>query len=230
MPEKPTLLGQCQRLLENTYDMRAGVNLEDFVVGLDRCRTLAARVTQEGEDEYGGGARFFYYVSGGDLRMAIFYSDELIEQLERHDPRRGLGEANVMDFVVFLEELSHALHTSLAFREDRRRLLQRSFPAELEVQAKIDVFLTLVFFLQRLAGREALSGTARRWIEANLFDRWAVAYRSPALARRYALALRVGRRAIDYLDALPSGSRLGAVRRLRTLSLREKERLLASRG
>ena len=131
MPERPgppappdaqlSLLGQCQRLLENTYGAAAGVNLEDFVVGPDRCRELAARAPA-GRHDFGEGARFFYYLAGGDLRMAIFYSDELIQRLERHDPRRGLTEVNVLEFVVFLEELSHALHTSLVFRENRRLL------------------------------------------------------------------------------------------------------------
>jgi len=224
-----SLLGQCQRLLENTYGARTGVNLEDFIVGAGRYRQLSAR-TGEHESEYGEGGRFFYYLSGGDLRMAIFYTDELIERLEQHDPRRGLGEANVLEFVVFLEELSHALHTSLTFRENRRRLMSRSFLAELEVQAKIDVFLALVFFLQRLEGAERLSPAARRWIDANLFDRWATAYASPELARRYALALGMGRQAIAYLDGLPSHARLHAVRRLRSLSLRGKRRMLEGRA
>lgn len=224
-PASVSLLGQCQRLLENTYDRETGVNLEDFVVGLDRYRELAARARRTEHEEYGDRARFFYYVTGGDLRMAIFYTDELIERLETYDPRRCLGEENVLDFVVFLEELSHALHTSLTFRENRRRVLRTSFAAELEVQAKIDIFLALVFFLQRLEGG-TLPPAARAWIEANLFDRWAVAYRSPDLARRYALATTLGRKAIAYLDALPSQSRLGAVRTLRALPLREKRRLL----
>jgi hypothetical protein len=224
-----TLLGQCQRLFENTYDARTGVNFEDFVVGADRCRQLTARAAN-GHGEYGEGGRFFYYLSGGDLRMAIFYTDELIERLEAHDPRRGLDQANVLEFVVFLEELSHALHTSLAFRENRRRLLRPSFPVELEVQAKIDVFLALAFFLQRLEGAERLSPAARRWIEENLFDRWATAYASPALARRYALAVSLGRRAIDFLDPLPGHARLAAVRQLRSLSLRGKRRLLEGRS
>ena len=228
--ERPSLLGQCQRLLENTYGARTGVNLEDFVVGASRYRDLSARAAPEHESEYGEGARFFYYLSNGDLRMAIFYGDELIERLETHDPRRGLGEANVLEFVVFLEELSHALHTSLTFRENRRRLMRRSFLVELEVQAKIDVFLALVFFLQRLEGSTRLSPAARAWIETNLFDRWATAYASPELARRYALALSLGRQAIAYLDALPGHARLDAVRRLRPLSLRGKRQLLEGRG
>lgn len=229
-PDPATLLGQCQRLLENTYGTRSGVNFEDFVVGADRCRHLSARVSGRHQSEYGDGGRFFYYLSGGDLRMAIFYTDELIARLEAHDPRRGLGEANVLQFVVFLEEISHALHTSLTFHENRRRLMQPSFLAELEVQAKIDVFLALVFFLQRLEGSERLSPATRRWIEANLFDRWATAYASPDLARRYALAVRMGRQAIAYLDSVPSPGRLAAVRRLRSLSMRGKRRLLEGRA
>ena len=221
-----SLLGQCQRLLENTYAARAGVNLEEFVVGAGRFRQLAARVAGGDHAEYGPGARFFYSLAGGDLRMAIFYGPELIERLEAHDPRRGLGEANVLEFVVFLEELSHALHTSLMFHEDRRRLLSPEFADELEVQAKIDIFLALVFFLQRLEGRRRISPAARRWIERNLFDRWSLSYRSPALERRYGLAATLGRSAVAYLDALPAPRRLDAVRRLRSLPLGEKRRLV----
>jgi hypothetical protein len=223
-----TLLRQCQRLLENTYDTRAGINLEEFVVGAQAYRDLATRAAGTEHAEYGNGARFFYCVKGGDLRMAIFYSEELIEKLETHDPRASLGEANVLEFVVFLEELSHALHTSLSFRENPPRLLSPSFAAELEVQAKVDVFLALVFFVQRLEGGGPLTEAGRRWIEANLFDRWEATYSSPALARRYALALSLGRQAIAYLDALPRHSRLTAVRRFRSLSLEGKRRLVRS--
>ena len=127
-----------------------------------------------------------------------------------------------------LDHLSHALHTSFAFREDRRRLLRRTFPAELEVQAKIDVFLALVFFLQRLEGGGALSPAAREWVLRNLFDRGSTSYGSQELARRYALAARLGRRAVAHHDALPRSRRLDEVRRLRALSLREKTRLLGS--
>ncbi len=222
-----SLLGQCQRLLENTYGTSVGVNLEDFVVGAGRFRHLRARTEAGAEEEYGDDARFFYYLSGGDLRMAIFYSAELIQRLETHDPRRGLGDANVLEFVVFLEELSHALHTSLAFRENSGRLGRRTFPAELEVQAKIDVFLALVFFLQR-RDRAPLTPAGRRWIELNLFDRWSATYRSPDLARRYALALTLGRRAVDWLNGIPADRRVDAVRRLRSLSLAQKRRLLGS--
>jgi hypothetical protein len=220
-----SLLGQCQRLLENTYDARTGVNLEDFVVGPDRCRQLSARAA-DGQEEYGEGGRFFYYLSGGDLRMAIFYTDELIERLETHDPRRGLDEANVLEFAVFLEELSHALHTSLAFRENRRRLTRRSFPAELEVQAKIDVFLALAFFRQRLAGAERLSPAAHRWIETHLFDRWATAYASApgrsasALAVPPRKAAARGRRHLAFSS--PSSSRRSDLTRVGPLSVRER--------
>ena len=230
MGEQPatTLLGQCQRLLENTYGRQAGVNLEDCVVGVNRYRALAAEAAGTEHEEYGDRARFFYSVRRGDLRMAIFYTDALIERLESHDPRRGLGEENVLDFVIFVEELSHALHTSLTFHEDPRRLLGSSFAADLEVQAKIDVFLALVFFVQRLGGGGPLSPAARRWIELNLFDRWAASYRSPALARRYALACTLGRQAVAYLDSVPSHRRVGELRKLRSLTLRKKRRLLLS--
>ena len=90
-----SLLGQCQRLLENTYGQPAGVELADFVVGRDRFRDLRERAGEEAEAECWDGARFFYYVAGGDLRMAIFYSDELIRRLEDLDPRCALGDANV---------------------------------------------------------------------------------------------------------------------------------------
>jgi hypothetical protein len=96
------------------------------------------------------------------------------------------------------------------------------------VQAKIDVFLALVFFLLRLEGGRRLSPAAREWVLANVFDRWADSYRSPELAGRYRAAERLGRRAIAYLDSLPRNRRLEEVRRLRVLSLRAKARLLGA--
>ncbi|MGH7565050.1 MAG: hypothetical protein ACREK5_11615, partial [Gemmatimonadota bacterium] len=91
------LLGELQRVFENTYDRRAGIDLERCVVGPRRCAELASR--SEWHAEMSDSARFFYYIDGGNLRLALFYASETIGALEERDPRRTLGEANVVPFL-----------------------------------------------------------------------------------------------------------------------------------
>ena len=109
------LLGEVQRLFERAYGRPAGVELEACVVGPRRCAELASR--SAGHPEMSDWARFFFYVEDANLRLALFYADEMIEALEELDPRRGLSESNVLPLLVFTEEASHALHTTYAFGE-----------------------------------------------------------------------------------------------------------------
>ena len=64
------LLGELQRMLENTYARRTGVNLERCVVGPQRCAELACSAGWHAE--MSAAARFVFYIRVGDLRLALF--------------------------------------------------------------------------------------------------------------------------------------------------------------
>jgi len=222
------LLGELQHMIERAYGRAAGVELESCVVGRGRFAELAAR-SAEAADERSGWARFFYYVVEKDLRVAIFYDDDVIATLEARDPRRSLTESNLLPFLVFTEEASHAFHTSLAFGEGgSRRVHAPGFLHELELLGRIDAYLTLSHFVQRHARRFADGD--RAWVRHHALARWDVPYDDPALEDRYRSAARLAARFVDHLEALPAARRPAELRRLRRLRWPAKRRTIAALG
>lgn len=213
------LLGELQRVLENTYARRTGVDLERCVVGPRRCAELASSAGWHAE--MSAAARFFYYVRDGDLRLALFYAAETIDALEERDPRRTLGEANVVPFLVFAEELSHAVHTTFAFREGgARRVQPGAFLDELELMARIDAYLVLRHFVLGLTG--GYTPSDRRWARHHAVTRWDVPYEDETIGERYRMAARGADLFLDGLEALPPGRQIDELRRFRRLPLEVK--------
>jgi hypothetical protein len=213
------LLGELQRVFENTYDRRAGIDLERCVVGPRRCAELVSR--SEWHPEMSDSARFFYYIDGSDLRLALFYACETIGALEERDPRRTLGEANVVPFLVFAEELSHAVHTTFAFHDGGSGRVQAvEFLDELELMARIDAYLVLRHFMLGLTGR--YTETDRAWARHHAVSRWDVPYEDAAIGARYRRAARGAARFLDGFEALPAGRQIVALRRFRRLPLSAK--------
>lgn len=219
------LLGELQHAFENTYGRVAAVELEACLVGPDRCAELIAR---SGADhaELSDWARFFYYIEDANLRVAIFYADEVIAALEARDPREALTESNVLPFLVFAEEASHAIHTTLAFEEGGPRRVQApEFLRELELLGRIDAYLLLRHFVRRHAGR--LTARDRAWVRRQAVSRWDVSYHDPALAARYRPAAQLAGRFVDHLERLDAGARLHELRCLRGLGWAGKRRRIA---
>jgi hypothetical protein len=213
------LLGQVQRLFERTYGRPAGVDLEACVVGPRRCAELAARSADH--PEMSDWARFFFYVEDANLRLALFYADEMIETLEERDPRRGLSESNVLPLLVFTEEASHALHTTYAFGDGGpARVAGEEFLAELELMARIDAYLLLRHFVRALARTVEPSDLA--WVRHQALTRWDVPYDDPGMAARYRGAARLATAFVDRLEAAPAGRRLKELRAFRALPMRAK--------
>lgn len=217
------LLGDLQRVFENTYGRVAGVELEACVVGPRRCAELVARCGQAGEaGEMSRWARFFYYLEGPDLRLALFFADEMIDALEATDPRRAISESNVLPFLVLAEEASHALHTTFAFgRDGAARVRGEAFLAELELMARIDAYLLLRHVVG--AHRGALTAADRRWVRHQAIERWDVAYADPRLEARYRGAARGAARYADHLDRLDPPRRVADLRRFAELPARAKQ-------
>jgi hypothetical protein len=213
-------LGDVQRLFERTYGREAGVDLEACVVGPRRCAELASR-SEAGHPEMSDWARFFYYVEDANLRLALFYADEMIETLEARDPRCGLSESNVLPLLVFTEEASHALHTTFAFGDGgAARVAGAEFLAELELLARIDAYLLLRHIVRALARPFSASDLA--WVRQQALTRWDVPYDDPDLADRYRGAARLATAFIDRLEAAPPRRRLAQLRAFRALPMSQK--------
>src|ERR1700760_4458637 len=106
-----TLFSEIQRLFERTY-ATVGVNLEDCLIDRGRCGQLS-RLAGASARELSDLARTFLRRAGDRLFVGIYYSQWLIEQLERHDPRQGISDENIQSLIAFVEEINYALHAPL---------------------------------------------------------------------------------------------------------------------
>jgi hypothetical protein len=215
-----TLLGEIQLLLERTYGT-TGVNFEDFLLSRQRSRVLsemagasAAQISDLG--------RVFLRIRDGKLRMGIYYDVSIIDALEENNPACGLNDENIIPFMVFLEELDHAVHAALKFQEGVRDIHSEVFVRDLELQAKVDSYLVLQKYCAFFNSPQKLTDADRRWLKACVFDRDNAVFEDTVLAERYREANRLARRFVRHLDGLPQTRRTTEVRRFRKLTYSQK--------
>jgi hypothetical protein len=153
----------------------------------------------------------------------------LIEQLERHDPRAGLSDRNIRSLITFVEEINHAVHAALQFRNGTREIASEEFARNLELQAQVDTYLVLLLFVAFFRKTQRVSRTDRRWLRFHLFARSCPdAFRDTNLRGRYLEATELAASYTRYLDNLNGLRRLDEIRRFRSLDYgAKKARVLA---
>src|SRR5436190_10078877 len=223
----PTLFSDITRLLERTY-ASAGIALEDCLIGGERCRQLT-RLAGAQAAELSEMARTFLRHSGDHLAIGIYYSRWLIEQLEHHDPRRGLSNSNIGHLIAFVEEIDHALHAALAFRRGHRDLASEDFARDLELQARVDTYLVLLLFVAFFRKTQRVSRADRRWLRFHLFaSQNPDAFEDRNLRARYLETTELAASYTHYLDTINGLRRLEEIRYFRTLDYGDKKaRILA---
>jgi hypothetical protein len=222
-----SLFSEITRLLERTY-ASAGIALEDCLIGGERCRQLT-RLAGAHAVELSEIARTFLRHSGDHLAIGIYYSRWLIEQLERHDPRRGLSDANIGHLIAFVEEIDHALHAALAFRRGARDVSTEDFARNLELQARVDTYLVLLLFIGFFRRTQRVSRLDRRWLRFHLFQREnPAAFADANLRARYLETNELAACYTRVLDALNAARRVEEIRVFHALEYAgKKERILA---
>ncbi len=222
-----TLFSQIQRLFERTY-AQVGVNLEDCLIDRTRCAQLSMLAGKSAR-ELSELARTFLRRAGDQLYVGIYYSRWLIEQLEQHDPRSGLGDRNIRSLIMFVEELNHALHAALQFKRGVREIAAEDFSRNLELQAQVDTYLVLLLFVAFFRKTQRVSATDRRWLRFHLFARQCPeAFRDANLRGRYLETSELASSYTRYLDTLNGMRRLDEIRRFHSLEYGgKKTRILA---
>ena len=222
-----TLFSQIQRLFERTY-AQVGINLEECLIDRTRCGQLSMLAGRSAR-ELSELARTFLRHAGDQLYVGIYYSRWLIEQLEEHDPRAGLGDRNIRSLIMFVEELNHALHAALQFKRGVRDIASEDFVRNLELQAQVDTYLVLLLFVAFFRKTQRVSATDRRWLQFHLFARQGPeAYHDANLRRRYLETSELAASYTRYLDALNGVRRLDEIRRFHSLDyFAKKQRILA---
>src|SRR5947199_5360397 len=217
-----TLFSQIQRLLERTY-AQVGINLEDCII--DRARSVhLSKLAGASARELNEIARTFLRHAGDQLYVGIYYSRWLIDQLERHDPRSGLSDSNIRSLIAFVEELNHALHAALQFKNGQRAIESEEFARSLEVQAQVDTYLVLLLFVGFFRKTQKVSRTDRRWLRFHLFAAQnSGAFHDTNLRGRYLETTELASRYTEFLDTLNGLRRLDEIRRFRSLDYGTKK-------
>jgi hypothetical protein len=225
-----TLFSQIQKLFERTY-AQVGINLEDCLIDRQRCAQLSLLAGKSAR-ELSELARTFLRRADDRLYVGIYYSRWLIEQLERHDPRAGLGDHNIRSLIAFVEEINHALHAALQFRSGTREVESEDFSRNLELQAQVDTYLVLLLFVAFFRKTQRISKTDRRWLRFHLFARQSPeAFASRNLRARYLETSELASSYTRYLDTLNGMRRLEEIRAFRSLDYAgKKQRILALPG
>jgi hypothetical protein len=218
-----TLFSQIQRLFERTY-AAVGINLEDCLIDGQRSAQLSILAGASAR-ELSELARTFLRCADNKLYVGIYYSRWLIEQLERHDPRAGLSDRNIRSLIVFVEELNHALHAALQFKNGQREIGSEDFARNLELQAQVDTYLVLLLFVAFFRKTQRVTRTDRRWLRFHLFVRQCPqAFRSENLRGRYLETAELASSYTRYLDTLNGMRRLDEIRRFRSLDYTAKRK------
>jgi hypothetical protein len=222
-----TLFSQVQKLFERTY-AQVGINLEDCLIDRHRCRQLSILAGKSAR-ELSELARTFLRAADDRLYVGIYYSRWLIEQLEQHDPRAALSDRNIRSLITFVEEINHALHAALQFKNGIREIGSEAFARDLELQAQVDTYLVLLLFVAFFRKTQRVSRTDRRWLRFHLFERQCPnAFQDRNLRARYLETTELASTYTRYLDTLNGMRRLDEIRRFRSLDYSEKkERILA---
>jgi len=222
-----TLFSEIQRLFERTY-AQVGINLEDCLIDRQRCGQLS-RAAGASARELSVLARTFLRRADDQLHVGIYYSRWLIEQLERHDPRRGISDANIRCLITFVEEINHALHASLQFQRGVREIATEDFARNLELQAQVDTYLVLLLFVAFFRKTQKISRTDRRWLRFHLFSSQSPdGYSCPNLRGRYLETGELAASYTRYLDALNGARRVDEIRLFHALDYpAKKQHILA---
>ncbi|MEO5717469.1 MAG: hypothetical protein ABIR29_02735 [Chthoniobacterales bacterium] len=222
-----TLFSQIQRLFERTY-AQVGINLEDCLIDQRRCRQLT-KLAGASARELSELARTFLRTANDQLYVGIYYSQWLIEQLERHDPRAGLTNDNIRSLIMFVEEINHALHAALQFRSGERRIATEDFARDLELQARVDTYLVLLLFVAFFRKTQRISRADRRWLRFHLFESQNPgAFQDENLRGRYLETTELAASYTRFLDTINGMRRLEEIRNFRALDYdAKKQRILA---
>src|ERR1700745_457733 len=218
-----TLFSEVQRLFERTY-AAVGINLEECLIDRSRCWQLTSLAGASAR-ELSELARTFLRTADDRLYVGIYYSNWLIEQLEKHDPRGGLSNSNIQSLIMFVEEINHALHAALQFKAGLRRIDGEDFARNLELQGLVDTYLVLLLFVAFFRRTQKVSRTERRCLKFHLFEsRSADAYQDRNLRTRYLETTELAASYTHYLDSLNGARRLDEIRNFHALSYDAKRR------
>src|ERR1700760_1493154 len=104
---------------------------------------------------------------------------------------------------MFVEELNHALHAALEFKDGRREIGSEDFARNLELQSQVDTYLVLLLFVAFFRKTQKVSRADRRWLRFHLFSSQTHhSYADANLRGRYIETAELASQYTLFLDAL----------------------------
>lgn len=222
-----TLFSEIQNLFERTY-ASVGINLEDCLIDTRRSRQLEALAGARAR-ELSSLARTFIRSAGERLHLGIYYSQWLVEELEKNDPRAGLNEENIRALIPFVEEINHALHAALAFSRGKYPSQDEGYARNLEIQSQVDTYLVLLLFVAFFRQPGPVTRMDRKWLRFHMFEsRSGCSYRSANLRERYRETTGLASRYTRFLEGLNAAKRIHEIRVFHALEYDEKKRRIGN--
>jgi len=134
------LLKRIQQQFEKIYYLPQDLSIENFLINQEmlerlkeRQHTLSSSLNRKG--------LMLLFPEGDELRLAVYLHDQVIDNLNTHNPFLGLNDKNIHAFCIMVEEVSHFLYTTWKARHG----IQIT-KLELELQAEVDKFIICTLY------------------------------------------------------------------------------------
>lgn len=147
--QRARVLGALQDDLEAIYGVTAPLAVGDVALDREAWRQLSSNAVSE---------ELVVVEADGGLEIGLFVDDEVVSELAR--PQRGWTHRRLQAHCQAVEGVSHFLYVS--HRAQQNRPVSH---LELELQAEIDKFVTVVLALWRAGRREAAGELRHRLFE-----------------------------------------------------------------
>jgi hypothetical protein len=129
----PAVLRALQGGIESMYRVETDLDVCDFLLGGARGGWEVERAPRE---------QLLIKQGEGDLELGLFVDERTLENLALRDPRRRLDEANLGDFLLAVEGVSHFVYLA-----HRARVERPVSAVELELQAEVDKYIVALLVI-----------------------------------------------------------------------------------
>lgn len=135
-----TLISNIQNQLESLYGICLTQRVEDYLINK---KEIFNYISKKKNTKIPKELFLVRRQNGSLIEIALFLDSKLIHNLEKNDPYASLTKKNLSDFCILIEGVSHFVY--FLWKTYRDRPITQ---LEMELQAEIDKFLMLFFYLR----------------------------------------------------------------------------------
>lgn len=134
------LIDQVQNQLECLYGIGIPQRVADYLINRQQLLHYMPQASQQKIPK-----ELFLVRNPGEntVEVALFFDLKLLKNLKKNDPFHSLNDQNLSDFCILIEGVSHFVY--FLWKSEQQLPITQ---LELELQAEIDKFLMLFFYLR----------------------------------------------------------------------------------